>query len=345
MINSKTSNAKVFFDNINNMEENEAYEYLKSLINNNKFYENDWIDFKSAENLSIKNMKKIWSKAISGYSNSCDGIIVWGIDARKDEETGIDYASALSLVDNPEKMRSLLNEFQRQSTDPPVGNIEYCIASDSDNKGFVVCFIPESPFKPYRADAAGRNYYIRAGDSFQIPSVSLLKRLFYPEFHSFLWPELRSEQNGSNISVEGYIHNSGVGTAKNVVIAMETDPPLGNFCMAKGPWCVVKHTAVRNNNQSIAFQAAQPIHPGIIIDFFHFTISQQDIDKACGISHKDQFIFKFIFYSENNKPLFSYVSFYRINFDDNEIKDGKGNTKILEDKYENTPLHRIPCIE
>lgn len=34
-------------------------------------------------------MKKIWSKAISGYANSCDGIIVWGIDARKDEYTSI----------------------------------------------------------------------------------------------------------------------------------------------------------------------------------------------------------------------------------------------------------------
>lgn len=345
MLNSNSSQAKTFFDDINIMEKEKGFELLKNLIDKeNKFYEQDWIDFKGAPKQN--DMKKIWSKAISGYANSCDGIIVWGIDARKDEDTNIDYASELSLVDEPEIFKSRLQELQRQSTDPPVGNIEYWHAFDPDNKdkGFVVCFIPESPFKPYRADAAGRNYYIRAGDSFQVPSVSLLKRLFYPEFHAFLWPELRAKKEESKIIVEGYIHNSGVGTAKNVVIAMETDSNLGDFSMVDNSWNVVDHNAVENKNQSAAFSLINPIHPGIVNHFFHFTISQADINKACN-NYSKPFIFKFIFYSEDNKPLFSYVSFDQVNFDDFVdfgIKDGKENTKYLEDKYYNTYLRRIP---
>ena len=209
MLNSNSSQAKTFFDDINIMGKEKGFDFLKNLIDKeNKFYEQDWIDFKGAPKQN--DMKKIWSKAISGYANSCDGIIVWGIDARKDKD--IDYASGLSLVDDPEIFKSRLQELQRQSTDPPVRNIEYWDAFDPDNKdkGFVVCFIPESPFKPYRADAAGRNYYIRAGDSFQVPSVSLLRRLFYPEFHAILWPELKVKNTDSGIIVEGYIHNSGV---------------------------------------------------------------------------------------------------------------------------------------
>ena len=65
MNNNKLSNAKSFFDMINNMKNDERLKYLKDIINEeNKFYEADWIDFKGGDNLKINNMKKIWKTII-----------------------------------------------------------------------------------------------------------------------------------------------------------------------------------------------------------------------------------------------------------------------------------------
>lgn len=47
-------------------------------------------------------------------------------------------------------------------------------------RSYVVCYIPESDHKPHRAELAGRNYYLRIGDSSVVPPVSLLRSLFYP---------------------------------------------------------------------------------------------------------------------------------------------------------------------
>jgi len=343
MENVITSQAKEFFNKINDMNDADGFQFIKNLINTESpTYESDWIDFKGAEQLDDKKPKEIWSKAISGYANSGDGILLWGIDARKDESTNIDCARSLSLVKNPQEFISRLKELQRHSTEPPVKNIEYKDVNNNDEKGFVVCYIPESPFKPYRAEAAGRNYYIRAGDSFQVPSVSLLRTLFYPEFHSFLWPELKviNDNAGNSFIIEGYIHISGVGSAKKVIIAMEVDPPCGNFYKVDNSWDSIKHEAVKNNDQSIAFLCKNPIHPGVILHFFHFNINKHTYSKL-PLHIIDPLVFKFIFYSENNKPLFSFVPFYKENINDFETKNGKENTSLLKPEHYDKKLYRI----
>jgi hypothetical protein len=46
------------------------------------FFEEEWIDFKGMPQ-NHNDAKKIWSKALSGFSNITDGLIVWGIRQRK----------------------------------------------------------------------------------------------------------------------------------------------------------------------------------------------------------------------------------------------------------------------
>ena len=154
--------------------------------------------------LDDRSVKKIWSEALSGFANTEGGVLVWGIDARKDSDTGVDRASDLSLVKNPEGFVSRLKELHSQSTDPPISGVDFWFAEDdtSPGFGFVACYVPESKFKPHRAEAAERNYYIRAGDSFHVASVSLLRNLFFPEYHSHLWPELTASSGNEGIGID-----------------------------------------------------------------------------------------------------------------------------------------------
>ena len=63
-------------------------------------------------------------------------------------------------------------ELHHQATDPPVLNVEIESYPDpgASGAGFVVCLVPESPFRPHRAEhVTNKPYYIRAGDDFVIP--------------------------------------------------------------------------------------------------------------------------------------------------------------------------------
>jgi hypothetical protein len=72
--------------------------------------------------------------------------------------------------DNPQALKSRLIEFQRGAVDPPLANVEIEAfpLPDNPSKGFVVCYTPEGPFKPYRSEQAGQRWFLRAGDSTQV---------------------------------------------------------------------------------------------------------------------------------------------------------------------------------
>ena len=106
-MNEKPSHALEFFKKVNVG----GITFLKGLIGSDPpSFETDWLDFKGAEQLKDKDVKKIWSEALAGFANTEGGVLVWGIDARPDPITKIDCASGLSLVKKPATFVSRLKE-------------------------------------------------------------------------------------------------------------------------------------------------------------------------------------------------------------------------------------------
>jgi hypothetical protein len=90
-------------------------------------------------------MKGVWLQALSGFSNNEGGVLVWGLDARKDKTSNIDQIVGVKPINDPQGLRAKLLEWRRQATDPPVGNVQvqaYDHPTEA-GKGFVVCFIPK----------------------------------------------------------------------------------------------------------------------------------------------------------------------------------------------------------
>jgi hypothetical protein len=178
------SMARDFFEQIRTAPDHIAF--IRGLVNSAPpTYETDWLDFKQQPSANLKDPKwrEMWVEALAGFANNQGGVLIWGIDARKDPTTNIDAACGEKPVDNPPGVKSRLIELQRQATDPPLANVEieaYEIASRSGT-GFVVCFVPEGPHKPYRAeDGRKSQYYVRSGDNFTVLSRSMLQSMFYP---------------------------------------------------------------------------------------------------------------------------------------------------------------------
>src|SRR5262249_31602568 len=129
----------------------------------------------------------MWAEALSGFANSEGGVLIWGVDARKSTVpggSGRDAVCGLKHIPNPAALRTRLRELQRSMTDPPVGGVKVVDVLDpaKPGEGFVVCYIPESKFKPQQMDTKRRkDIVLRVGDSFVVARPSLLRTLFYPQ--------------------------------------------------------------------------------------------------------------------------------------------------------------------
>lgn len=107
----------------------------------------------------------------------------------------------------------------------------------TDGPGFVVSYVPESDVKPHGAEfMEGKPYMLRIGDSFQNPSPSILRNLFFPRSSARLqigvhadWQgiELRHDTNvpgDIGILFRMTIYNAGVVSAKDVFVIVDLEP-------------------------------------------------------------------------------------------------------------------------
>lgn len=226
-------------------------------------HETEWLDFKSGENL--KHAAETWSEAIASFANNQGGVLIWGLDARKDNATGIDAASDIKPVPNPAAFRSRLLELIRGAAEPPVIGIEVRDFSRTDGTGFVVCLVPESDAKPHRAELlTNKPYKIRIADSFQHLSPSMLRNLFFPRSSAQLWIEIEPQwsfpENARTVSSNQIIHhrvtlhNSGQASARDLFAIVATVP---NGLEIATPY---KRNAVPLDNQ-IGIEHLGLIHP------------------------------------------------------------------------------------
>lgn len=321
-MNGKPSHALLFFEEI----KEKGAPFLKSLVNSNPpTFETEWLDFKGAERITDKEIKETWSKSLSGFANTEGGVLVWGIDARKDRENQIDCASDFSLVKNPATFESRLRELHSQSTNPPVQGVDFWHGTydQGSDIGFVVSYIPESRFKPHRAESANQNFYIRVGDSFRIPNVSLLRSMFFPETHSLLIPELKVQGDGRVFWIDGFLHNQGVSSARDIVLFVNHKSNIQwKFESAVG-WqrAGITHPKLKKGSGVIC---PLPIHPGTALPAFSFHVTEENI-RTRGI----EFIsFEIFIFCDDNMPIASKITFSQENIDDKETKFGK--TEIVE---------------
>jgi hypothetical protein len=213
--------------------------FLNDLVSTHT-QEEEWLEFKGAQDPTSGNqipdatVAKYWSKAISGFANTGGGVLIWGIDARLDTTTGIDGAGALSLVPDPPAFKLRLNHLLQHATDPPVMGIalnEYSHPGQAP-AGFVVCLVPESSFKPHRAERVeGKPYFIRINDRFEIAPHPLLRHMFYPQHHARFRLEVGVNWVEDNhrivVRVDARLANVGQKSAHDVLVQVRTNPTFG----------------------------------------------------------------------------------------------------------------------
>jgi AhpD family alkylhydroperoxidase len=102
---------------------------------------------------------------VSGFANSSGGIIVWGVDARKNAQD-VDCAVGRKEIEPIKLFLSRLNALTGQAVSPIVDGIRHRAIETTENSGFAITLVPETESGPHMAKLGEDRYYKRSGDSF-----------------------------------------------------------------------------------------------------------------------------------------------------------------------------------
>jgi hypothetical protein len=314
-VNGKPSQARDLYDEICGHTDPGAF-LAGKVKGPEPWFEDEYLDF-IGNPANDADRNRNWYTAISGYGNSGDGLIIWGIDARPNPARKIDAAGGFRLIPNPLAFRSKLNELKRKGTDTPLAGVEikHFPFPGNPNEGFVVCLIPEGVFKPYRAEIQGApQYYIRAGDQFVIPTPSTLRALFHPRYQARFKVRvyLEYETTGSdprdraNFTCRVWLTNAGTATAQQLMVI----PSLAGFgeldTIVSGTW-----NSGRQPTRELAFWSGQSAHPGLSLWPFQLNWTSPlrfDVFTRGAPAGPDVNL-RLSFYAENHAPQYAEAKF------------------------------------
>jgi len=105
-----------------------------------------------------------FSRALSGFANSDGGILIFGVETRRKDES----AKKLKLINEVDEFIKSLKKIMINAVQPFVDQvlIEKIEKQQSATRGFVKCLIPASDKTPHRAMLDKREYYKRSIEGF-----------------------------------------------------------------------------------------------------------------------------------------------------------------------------------
>lgn len=201
-----------------------------------------FLDFKrsanngDSEHLDQKDIEQ-YERAISGFGNSEGGIVVWGVDCRKDFD-GADVAKAIFPITNPRRFESNLNHLTSGRTLPPHSKVEnYSFGSPGTDAGYVVTYIPQSNVAPLQT-ANSKNFYIRVGSSFDKAPRGVLAGLFGKRPEPVIFPmysmgfEWNSAVEALKATIGIVITNGGASSLRGTYVNLTVYHCLGGKRLA-----------------------------------------------------------------------------------------------------------------
>lgn len=199
---------------------------------------NKWVIDRQQEDLHLEFKtvfeKKTFAKIVSGFANSEGGIVVWGVDGRKDEK-GVDAASGLSPLPNALAVLSQLQSLTGDSVSPIVDGVAHRLIDVEYGAGCIATLVPISDAGPHMAKLGENRYYKRSGDSFYVLEhfdlADMFGRRAQPLLVVTIKPKIGSRSyspaHGHKVWLEPVIviENQGRGMARFPYLRVKASPP------------------------------------------------------------------------------------------------------------------------
>lgn len=205
-----------------------------------------FLDFKRSEDdgrgtTLAKSDNKNLSKAISGFANSSGGVVVWGVDCRRDA-SGSEVAKPHCLED-AKGFETKLQSAVSRTTMPAFSGVEFhaFVQADDNPAGFVAMYVPQSFIGPIRG-LVGEQYYIRAGSDFVPAPHDVLAGMFgrapQPQIGINLiqYQSMLDERDNSLTAVLGIVAvNLGAVIGERPYLSLKWHGPAGEGFQLQSP--------------------------------------------------------------------------------------------------------------
>ncbi len=241
--------------------------------------ENLHLDFKIINSANLtRDDRKIFAKCVSGFANSSGGIIVWGVDARKNANE-VDSAVGKIPISPLSLFISRITTLTGQVVEPIVDGIIHKRVDESSDSGYAVTLVPMSVSGPHMAKSGEDRYFKRSGDSFYRmehfdledmfgrrakPSLDLTYKI---KFKNFI--KLPTHTECTFLIYLG-ISNTGRGSAKTPYLSLSIPEPFSIYRYGldgNGNFGLPRLTLSRGKG-GFAYGASSKfvIHPGTTLD-------------------------------------------------------------------------------
>ena len=186
-----------------------------------------YLEFKLVADASLSSSddKRNLARALSGFANSSGGLVVWGVEARRNKD-GVDAATALREIDRVAVLLTRFNELTGDAIDPTVNGVRHRVIETTNGRGFAVSLVPESSTGPHMAKLGEDRYYKRSGDSFYKMEHFDIADMFARRRKPKLLVTARINRKGTDASIVVGLRNDGRATARSPYLAVDCDPPF-----------------------------------------------------------------------------------------------------------------------
>lgn len=141
-----------------------------------------FLDFKRSPNKGVGRLlspddNKNLAKAVSGFANSSGGVLIWGVDCRRDP-SGAEVAEKRPLSDAHGFNTKIQSAISRV-TIPPHPGVEVISFEEprAGPAGYVIVHVPQSLIGPTRS-VSSNHYHLRTGSDFGIVPHDVLAGMF-----------------------------------------------------------------------------------------------------------------------------------------------------------------------
>lgn len=157
----------------------EAYGDLEELIDRGEA-EGLYIECKAPSEPRLnRELKATFAKAVSGFSNTTGGILIWGISTTPHAHSRQDILTQLEPIGHARRFARQIEAEAAALTTPGVTTSITKVIPDSpgSTRGVIVTLIPQSMGDPIQS-TIDQHFYFRNGDEFTVLPYEMLRRLF-----------------------------------------------------------------------------------------------------------------------------------------------------------------------
>lgn len=201
---------KIIYDSLN------TFEDLHRLISEGES-ESYYLECKAPSQPKLSSdLQATLAKAISGFSNSDGGVIIWGMSTTKKLHSELDLMTQIEPIGNCKSFAAELANKIPTLTVPAIRTYEQKLIKEkpSAERGIVVTYIPPVTGDPIQS-LKDELFYFRSGASFSKAPHHMIKRLFAatesPDIHCIVSAQNSEEENTAHLKFLVENRSSAIG--------------------------------------------------------------------------------------------------------------------------------------